>query len=292
MNGWCGWGGLIQRHRVFICHLLIIIIWIAFSVHLLLCRFLLVRVTDAPCFEQNVFATCVCEGLGGGRAGLILLLLLLDAHHQFVVAVFLSSLEVLVIVFRELVGQVGIVHQFHEVWGFWGRFLSWQLVCLRDGLLFQLLFKGFLSVKFLFCNVTWHKGNSPKDWIEITSLGINWVDLRLIFEKIGLTVEPCLLTFQKLIFLLVLDRDARCRHNWWQYRWSFSRKLSWNLLWWWCNHSGQISCLNCNDLLFFTLIETVLSIKVLLIVVIILIVLHHWVTVLRLAPELLAFDTS
>jgi hypothetical protein len=55
-------------------------------------------IVDTPSLVNNIFSTGISEGLSSGRARLILFLLLLNAHHKLVVAVFLSSLKVLVIV--------------------------------------------------------------------------------------------------------------------------------------------------------------------------------------------------
>jgi hypothetical protein len=55
-------------------------------------------IVDTPSLVNNIFSTSISEGLSSGRAWLILFLLLLDAHHELIMAVFLSSLKVFVIV--------------------------------------------------------------------------------------------------------------------------------------------------------------------------------------------------
>jgi len=55
-------------------------------------------IVDAPCLVNDILAAGIGEGLRRSGAGLVLLLLLLDAHHELVVAVLFSPLEVLVVV--------------------------------------------------------------------------------------------------------------------------------------------------------------------------------------------------
>lgn len=93
-------------------------------------------IVDTPCLVNNIFATGIGEGLSRGGAWLVLLLLLLDAHHELVVAVLLSPLKVLVIVLRQLVCKIWIIHQLHQVRAFRGRFLCRHHTSLGYRLLF------------------------------------------------------------------------------------------------------------------------------------------------------------
>jgi len=93
-------------------------------------------IVDTARLVNNIFATGIGEGLSRGGARLVLLLLLLDAHHELVVAVLLSPLKVLVIVLRQLVCKVRIIHQLHQVRAFRGRFLCRHHTSLGYRLLF------------------------------------------------------------------------------------------------------------------------------------------------------------
>ena len=81
------------------------------------------------------------------------------------------------------------------------------------------------------------------------------------------------MTLQKLILLLVLDRDARCRGGWWRHWHHFLGKFprhlfhrdNWRLL---------VCGFDCEDQFFFTLVESGLLIEVLLVIVVVLVVLH------------------
>jgi hypothetical protein len=140
-----------------------------------------------------------------------------------------------------------------------------------------------LHVELFLSDFPGHKRDSSQDRVEISSLRIDRADLRLVFERVGLAVEFSLLTLQKLIFLLVLDRDARSHGIWGRHWHYFLRKFAWYLLHW-GYYRLLICCFDSKYLLFFTLVESELLVEVLLIKVVVFIVLHHRVTVFRLSP--------